>query len=166
MADGRVEEALQNTTNLLARAGDTALPGVEAESAAFRAGILESLERLDEAITNYNRNLVEGRPTSRQGQAILKISELSIRQNKINEAAQMLEQFLTQYPDSNSADLALLTLGELRLRQYEERAGTNDFVAVTTNLVAQTNLSQAHSSFETLVQKFSQSPYFPKGELD
>jgi TolA-binding protein len=166
LADGRVEEALQNTTNLLTMAGNTTLPAVEAESAAFRAGILESLERLDEAITNYNRNLVEGRPTSRQRQAILKISELSIRQNKINEAAQMLEQFVGQYPDSNSADLALLTLGELRLRQYEERAGTNELVAVTTNLIAQTNLSQAHSSFETLVKKFPQSAYFPKGELD
>jgi TolA-binding protein len=166
LADGRIEEALQNTTNLLARAGDTTLPAVEAESVAFRAGILERLDRFDEAITNYNRNLVEGRPTSRQRQAILKISELSIRQNKINEAAQMLEQFLAQYPDSNSADLGLLTLGELRLRQYEERAGTNDFIAVSTNIIAQTNLSHAHASFDTLVKKFAQSPYFPKGELD
>ena len=166
LADGRTEEALQNTTNLLARAGDTALPAVEAESAAFRATILETLARFDEAITNYNRNLVEGRPTSRQRQAILKISELSIRQNKINEGAGLLEQFLAQYPDSNSADLALLTLGELRLRQFEERAGTNDFVVGATNLLAQTNLAQAHGSFETLVKKFPQSPFFAKGELD
>jgi len=166
LADGRGEEALQNTTNLLTMAGNTTLPAVEAESAAFRASILESMERLDEAISNYNRNLVEGRPTSRQGQAILKISELSIRQNKINDAAQMLEQFLAQYPDSISADLALLTLGELRLRQYEERAGTNDFAPAATNLVAQTNLSRAHSSFDTLVKKFPQSAYFAKGELD
>jgi TolA-binding protein len=166
LADGRTEEALQNTTNLLARAGDTGLPAVEAESAAFRASILETLGRFEEAVTNYNRNLVEGRPTSRQRQAILKISELSIRQNKINEAAMLLEQFLGQYPDSNSADLALLTLGELRLRQYEERAGTNDFLIAPTNLVAQTSLAQAHSSFDTLVKKFPQSPLFSKGELD
>lgn len=166
LADGRTEEALQNTTNLLTMAGNTLLPAVEAESAAFRASILETLTRLGEAITNYNRNLVEGRPTSRQRQAILKISELSIRQNKINDAAALLEQFLGQYPDSNSADLALLTLGELRLRQYEERAGTNDFLIAATNLLAQTNLAQAHSSFDTLVKKFPQSPFFPKGELD
>jgi outer membrane protein assembly factor BamD (BamD/ComL family)/predicted negative regulator of RcsB-dependent stress response len=166
LADGRAEEALQNTTNLLSMAGNTLLPAVEAESAAFRAGILENLSRLDEAITNYNRNLVEGRPTSRQRQAILKISELSIRQNKINEGAGLLEQFLAQYPDSNSADLGLLTLGELRLRQFEERAGTNDFLVAATNLLAQTNLAQAHSSFETLVKKFPQSAFFPKGELD
>jgi TolA-binding protein len=166
LADGRTDEALQNTTNLLARAADTTLPALEAESAAFRASILETLDRFDEAITNYNRNLVEGRPTSRQRQSILKISELSIKQNKINDGAQMLEQFLSQYPDSNSADLALLTLGELRLRQYEERAGTNDFVTAATNFVAQTNLAQAHSSFDTLVKKFPQSPCFPKGQLD
>src|SRR5882724_11853237 len=146
LADGRIEEALQNTTNLLARAGDTTLPAVEAESVAFRATLLETLARFDEAITNYNRNLVEGRPPSRQRQSILKISELSIRQNKISEGAALLEQFLAQYPDSNSADLALLTLGELRLRQFEERAGINDFAMAAMNFTAQTNLSQALGS--------------------
>jgi len=166
LADGRAEEALQNTTNLVTRAGDTMLPALEAESAAFRAGILEQLGRLNEAITNYNQNLIEGRPPARQRQAILKISELSIKQNNLNEAAQMLEQFLAQYPDSNSADLALLTVGELRLRQFEQRAGTNDFAMISTNFSAQTNLSQALSSFDTLVKKFPRSPYFPKGELD
>lgn len=166
LAAGRTEEALQNTTNLVARAGDTMIPALEAESAAFRASILEKLARFDEAITNYNQNLIEGRPPPRQRQAILKISELSIRQNKINEAAQMLEQFLAQYPDSKSADLALLTLGELRLRQFERRAGTNEIVTIVTNFPAQTNLSQALSSFDALVKKFPQSPYFPKGELD
>lgn len=166
LADGRTEEALQNTTNLVARAGDTTLPAIEAESVAFRAGILERLGRFDEAIVTYNTNLVEGRPAFRQRQAILKISELSILQNKINDAARMLEQFLTQFPDSASADLALLTHGELRLRQYEQRAGTNDFAALTANSAAQTNLSQALSSFETLTRKFPQSRYFPKAELD
>jgi TolA-binding protein len=166
LADGRSEEALQNTTNLLVMAGNTTLPALEAETAAFRANILESLGRLDEAIITYNTNLVEGRPTFRQRQAISKISELSILQNKITEAAQMLEQFLVQFPDSVSADLALLTLGELRLRQYETRAGTTDLATVATNFPAQTNLSQALNSFETLTKKFPQSAYFPKAELD
>lgn len=166
LADGRTEEALQNTTNLVAMAGNTTLPAVEAESSAFRAGIFESMGRFEDAITNYNRNLVEGRPTSRQRQAILKISELSIAQNRINQAALCLEQFLAQYPDSASADLALLMLGELRLRQYEEQAGTNDHSSAAMNSTAQTNLSQALTSFETLAKKYPQSPYFAKGELD
>jgi len=72
LADGRAEEALQNTTNLIARAGDTMLPALEAESAAFRASILEQLGRFEDAITNYNQNLVEGRPAFRQRQAISK----------------------------------------------------------------------------------------------
>jgi len=165
LADGRTEEALQNTTNLLTRAGDTMVPALEAESAAFRASILEKLARFDEAITNYNQNLVEGRPPSRQRQAVLKISELSSRQNKVNEGAQLLEQFVSQFPDSVSADLALLTLGELRLRQFEERAGTNDPAAVATNFLAQTNLSQALNSFQTLAKKFPRSSYFAKGQL-
>jgi TolA-binding protein len=166
LADGRTEEALQNTTNLIARAGDTMLPALEAESAAFRASILEQLSRFDEAITNYNQNLVEGRPGFRQRQAISKISELSVRQGRLNEGAQLLDQFLAQYPDSNSADLALLTVGELRLRQYEERTGTNDLAVSATNFVAQTNLSQALNSFETLVKKFPASSHFARGQLD
>ena len=166
LADGRAEEALQNTTNLIARAGDTMLPALEAESAAFRASILEQMGRLDEAITNYNQNLIEGRPGFRQRQAISKISELSIRQGKIGDGAQLLDQFLAQYPDSNSADLALMTVGELRLRQFEERTGTNDLAVSATNFVAQTNLSQALNSFEILVRKFPQSSHFARGELD
>src|SRR5262249_12211931 len=53
-----------------------------------------------------------------------------------------------------------------RLRQFEERAGTNDFLIVASNSIAQTNLAQAHASFDTLVRKFPQSAYFPKGQLE
>ena len=64
-------------------------------------------------------NLAEGIPAERRRQALLKIIELSMAQNQIPQAAKTLENFLSQYPDAALADLALLTLGELRLRQYE-----------------------------------------------
>ena len=79
----------------------------------------------------------------------------------------MLEKFLGQYPNAASADLALLTLGELRLRQYEAGAGTNQPALAITNAPAATNILQlALASFDTLVKKFPQSPLFGKAQLD
>ena len=106
-------------------AANAAQTNLLAESAAFQAGLLERLGQTNEAIVAYQRNLAEGIPAERQRQALLKITELSLAQDNIPQATQMLEKFLGQYPDAASADLALLTLGELRLRQYEAGAGTN-----------------------------------------
>ena len=61
----------------------------------------------------------------------------------------------------------MLTLGELRLRQYEAEAGTNQPAPATTNAPAGTNVLQlAVASLETLVKQFPQSPLFGKAQLD
>src|SRR5207249_10239414 len=66
LADGRAEEALQNTTNLLALAASTAQPSLQAESAAFQAGLLEGLGRPAQAIEAYRQNLAPNRPAPSQ----------------------------------------------------------------------------------------------------
>ena len=167
VASGQTNAALAGTTNLLAIAAGGALTNLLAESAALQASLFESLGRTNEALGAYKRNLDEGVPDERQRQALLKIAELYLAQGEIAEAAQVLEQFLARYPKAASADLALLTLGELRLRQYDLSGGTNQVVAVTTNLPATTNVLQlALGSFDTLVKKFPQSPLFGKAQLD
>jgi TolA-binding protein len=189
LADGRTNAALQGTTNLLAIAAAgaqtnllTELQGATnllviaargaqtnllAESAAFRAGLFERLGQTTNAISAYEQNLADGVPTERRRQALLKIIELSLAQDNIPQATQTLEKFLAQYPDSALADLAWLTLGELRLRQCE--AGINIIPAApsATNALTTTNLLQlALGSFDTLVKKFPQSPFFGKAQLD
>lgn len=166
VADGRPEAALQGTTNLLAMAASAAQANLQAESAAFQAGLFEQLGRIQDATAAYQQNLAEGVPPERQRQALLKISELYLAHDKIPEATQMLEKFLAQYPEAAAADLALLTLGELRLRQYEAAPGTKQVLIAATNASDVTNsLRLARESLDALTKKFPQSPLLGKAHL-
>jgi len=167
LADGRTNAALAGMTNLLAAAADAAQTNLLAESTAVQAELLERLGRTNEALVAYQKNLAEGIPAERQRQALLKIAELSLAQGNIPQAIQTYEKFLGQYPEAASADLAWLTLGELRLRQFEAEAGTNQPPSAVTNAPAATNLLQlALGSFTTLVKQFPQSPLLGKAQLD
>lgn len=109
----------------------------------------------------YERNLASGVPAERQRQALLKIIELSLLQNKIQRAAQMLGKYCQQNPDAASRDLALLTLGELRLRQrVSEGSGTNNAAGGTNFLQESTGVLNA------LVKEFPQSPLVGKAQLN
>ena len=166
LADGRTNAALAGTTNLLTVAANAGQTNLLAESAAFQAVLFERLGYTNEALGAYQKNLAEGVPAERQRQALLKIAELSLAQNNIPQATQMYEKFLGQYPEAASADLALLTLGELRLRQSEAEAGTNQPAPTVTNAPPGTNVLQlALASFDTLVKKFPQSPLFGRAQL-
>jgi len=163
LAKGQKENALQKTTNLLSLANASGQRELQAESAAFQGSILEQSGRVSEAIASYQSNLADGVPTARQRDALLKITQLFLRGSQVNEAAQVLEKFLTQFPGGEASDLALLTLGELRLRQQFGLSTTN----ATTNAPAAVNyLQQALSALQTLTNKFPQSSLVAKGELD
>ncbi|MEY2427819.1 MAG: hypothetical protein QOJ40_704 [Verrucomicrobiota bacterium] len=167
LAEGLPELALQSSSNLVSLARQSAQRSFEAESVGFRARVLESLGRLDEAIAAYTNNLAAGVPPERQRQALLKITGLSLMQNKIAEAARTMEDFLAQHPGAPSADLAWLTLGELRLRQQVAGMDTNGLSNTATNTFPGTNyLPQALSALETFARKFPHSSLFGKGQLD
>jgi TolA-binding protein len=162
LADGRPVEALQISTNLLPLATAAAQPRLQAESAAFQAGIFERLGQLDEAIADYQKNLAGGIPPEAQRQALLKISELAMTRNRIADSVQMLERFLKQYPEAPSRDLALVTLGELRLRRSMNETGA-DLLAVT-NSPAATNLVQAMAALQDCLTN-RQSAWRGRAEL-
>ena len=167
LADGRPEAAVQGTTNLLMMANSAGQTNLQAESAAFQAALFERLGQTNDAIVAYKRNLAAGVPDEQQRQALLKISELYLAQGNIPGATEMLEQFLAQYPKAPSADLALLTLGELRLRQHENGADTSRVANVTTNAPTATNgVQHALACFSRLVKEFPESPLFGKAQLN
>jgi len=166
LADGRVEQALTNTANLITQAGNAAQPDLQAKSIAFKAGILESLGRLDQAIETYKENLVPGLPPESQRQAFWKITQLSLSLNKTADAAQTLEKFVNKYPDAPSADQALLLLGELELRQHLSSLETNRVGAVTNTFTPTNALLQAQGCFEAIIRKFPQSTLMGKTLLD
>ena len=86
---------------------------------------------------------------------------------KSSEAAQSVQQFVDRYPRARSADIALLTLGELRLRQWLTGQETNTVVAAGTNAPATTNaLDLALKSLRDLTKGFTNSPLLGKAYLD
>jgi TolA-binding protein len=76
-----------------------------------------------------------------------------------------LERFLAEYPAAGAADLAWLTLGELRLKQYAENpaaaAPPGNINGPGTN-----SLTRAMACFDTLTKKFPASPLVGKAQLD
>src|SRR5204863_3959618 len=95
-----------------------------------------------------------------QRRAILKIAELNLKQNKLSATAQTLINFLDRFTNSGAADLAMLTLGEVRLKQA--LAGSD------TNLTGgETNFFQrALDRFDMLMNTFPDSPLIGKALLD
>lgn len=168
LAQGRVDAALENVTNLLVLADATGQRSLQAQSLAFHAGLLESAGAKDRALAVYEKNLSPGTPTDQQRQALLKITELSLALDKPPDyAAQKLQGFLTQFPTNSCADLALLTLGELRLHQFESSGVTNQMPLAVTNSPAATNfLNLAVRAFSDFTNQFARSPLLGKAQSD
>jgi TolA-binding protein len=166
LTNGDTEAALQNATNLLTLANASGQLALQADTAAFQADALERLGRTNDATAAYQRNLAEGIPAARQSQALLKIADFALGQNNLAEAAQRLEEFLARYPTADSADLALLTLGSVRLRQQQTGSLANALSATTTNAPATTNLfPNALVAFQTFTNRFPQSPLLGRALL-
>ena len=166
LAEGRNDEALVSATNMLRAAVEAKDRGLQADTFAFQTALLERLGQTNQAIAVCTNNLAEGVPADRQRQAMLTFTELSLAQARIKDAIQMLKRFLTQYPTAPAADLALLTVGELQLRQYLDSLQTNR-AELATNVPVTTNfLQQAQESFEALTNRFPQSALMGKAQLN
>jgi TolA-binding protein len=154
LAAGQPGDALQGTTNLLMWAATTGQPALLAESINFRAGILERQGLWDEAISAYANNLGTNLPAGARRQALLRIIELCLAQNKVAEAGDRLEQLLGHDPALPAGDIGWQTLGELRLRQHSSTGETNGIY-----------LAKARQAFGGVRRNFPQSPLLGKAEL-
>ncbi len=153
-AAGDLNAALAATTNLLQIAKLKSDDALRAESVALRAELLEKMERADDVIAAYQENLATNAPDGRQREAILKIAALSIAQKQFTNAEQSLGNFIAQFTNSPVADVALLTLGELYLKDYAAQpAATN-------------NLSLASGAFTQFLGAFTNSPLAGKAFLN
>jgi TolA-binding protein len=153
-ATGDMNGALAVTTNLFQIAKLENDDVLRAQSVALRAELLEKLERFAEAIAAYQENLTTNTPDAEQREAILKITGLSIAQNQLPNAEQSLGNFIAQYTNSSAMDVALLTLGELYLKDYAAQPAT------TNNLVL------ASGAFTQFLGAFTNSPLAGKAFLD
>src|SRR5579883_200379 len=166
-AEGRLGDAVQAATNLVVLADATGQKSFQSQTTAFHASLLELMGKPQEALDVYRKNLAAGVPPDRQRQALLKSTELSLALDQATNAAQVLQTFLAQFPTNDCADLALLTLGELRLRQYDPLSLTNPVPLLSTNVTGPTNLlDEATLAFQGFHSRFPQSSLGGKAQLD
>ena len=154
LAAGDTNAALAVTTNLVQIARSEKDNGLQAEGLALRAGVLEQLGQKSDAIAAYQEILTMNAPAERQRRAILKITELAIALDRFSDAEASLQKFPAQFPNSPVTDLALLTLGELHLKDYIlQPAATNQLPA-------------AQTCFEQFLRGFTNSPLTGRAYLD
>jgi TolA-binding protein len=165
LGDGRLGEALENGAKLGPLAEAAGRRDLLAEGNTARGGIFEQMNDRTNAIAAYRQNLTNA-PAEQQRQAVLKIARLAIAGNLLTDAEQSLETYCAQFPDSPVADLALLTLGELHLKDAVV-AQTNRVETATNAAPAGTNhLQQALATFNRLINTFSNSTLVGKAQLD
>jgi TolA-binding protein len=155
VAAGESETALQTSTNLLALPvkADRLTDGV-----FFQAEVYEHLDRLADAVTNYERLTDKDVPAERRNLAEWKIVELELRQNQLDLADGRLGRIET------NSELLLLTRGELKLKRHEVALATATNNAATADV---TNfLFQARTNFEGLINVFTNSPLLGQAELN
>ena len=154
-AAGDMEAALAAATNMLQIAPAEKDRSLHAESVTMRAAALEKLGRVDEAIAAYQENLANNAPEEQQREAILKIAELSIAQGRFADSELKLGNFLARFTNSPATAVALLTLGELYLKDYAAQP------AAATN-----QLPEAQKCFDQFLGVFTNSPLVGKAHLD
>ncbi len=166
IARQRPQEALLLTTNLVRLALDAGSLNLAADSVSLRAGILQQLDRLDEAMQVYTNNLAASVPADRRRLARLNIIELKLAQDKTAEAEQMLRALLTAQPDDAASDVARLTTGELQLKLHLIEAASVSTNTAAGSVSATNRLRSALEQFETLIEVNTNSPLLGKAWLN
>ncbi len=150
---GDFAAALAAATNLVRMAGSPTNQEWLATGWSAQGAALQQLNRLPDAIQAWENNLTNA-PVKQEWEAIWNIAELEIVQGQLTNAAETLTNFLAQFPKANSADIALLTAGELQLKNFSAQP-------------AETNgLASARTNFSLFISSFTNSPLMGKAYLD
>lgn len=164
LAGGQADLALQNSATLL----DTASgPRHQASSRFLRGKILQTLGRMAEALQCYTNILTGDVPPENQRQALTNAVALILAQGQIQDAAQLLENYVAQPTNGGALDLARVSLGELYIKIYYNNYNTapaqkpTDLAAPVTNY-----LQAALTNFESVIRDLPASPLVAQAHLD
>lgn len=163
LGSNRPEAAERESEGLLTTAEAVWGADLVSESVAFRAGILEQLGKRDQAIAVLKRNLGTNSPVARQEQALSRITTLALEQGQYDVAVETLQSFLDQFPASRAAAVALLTLGEVHLKQHATVLATNQNGAAAIS--ATNHLPVALNCFDRVIAVYTNSTLIGRAQL-
>ncbi|MGP8199439.1 MAG: tetratricopeptide repeat protein [Limisphaerales bacterium] len=161
LAGGQADLALQNSATLL---DTTSGPRHQAASRFLRGEILQTLGHMAEALRCYTNNLAADVPPENQRQALTNAVALILAQGQIQDAVQLLENYVAQPTNGAALDLARVSLGELYIKIYYNPAPaqkTNDLAAPVTNY-----LQAALTNFDSVIHNSPASPLVAQAHLD
>lgn len=140
----RPAEALLVATNLVKLANGLKQPLLEAESHSLHGSVLEKLGKLADAVAAYTNNLANITPVSLRHHALTRVVDLSLRQQRDADTVILLERYSAQFPGDARLDLAQVTLGELRVKEFHALlTGVNATARTNLLSIALTNLTFA-----------------------
>ncbi len=160
LEEGRLEEALAGSTNLLAFPPQ-ASPEQRAATWFLRGEIFERAHQSSEALQAYSNNLAAASPPPVKMEALARTIDLKRQQDPSSNTLQWLEDFIQQRTNEPALEeLAHFHLGDLQLQAYfaSPPPGANFPPPADTNLLlsAITNLDQvAHSTDAVLLGRAS-----------
>lgn len=167
MSDRRGEAALLRVTNLvkIATARSNAL--LQARSLTLKGEILEEKEPELAAQSYEEITRISDVSGEQKRQALLKLAQLAISQDRLTVALRQLSQFLEHNPQDPAVDLIRFTLGEAYLRAYRAVGTTNSETNNLVSLSANTNLLQlARTQFDLVIGQFTNSVWVGKSLLN
>jgi TolA-binding protein len=145
LEEGRLEEALAGSTNLLAFASRSS-QDQRIATALLRGEIFERTGQIAEAIQAYSYNLERGFPTEVKREALRKTIDLKLLQNQPANTMPWLEAFIQKSTNEPNLDLARFHLGDLKLKAFfaPPEPGTNSPPAADADLLSSaiTNLGR------------------------
>lgn len=167
LMSARAADALSDTFVLFELATTARQTNLVAETFRLRGDILERLDRLSEAVQAHEKNLSAGIPEEYRRAALLKILDLTLRQEQTAEAIQRLESFIKESPKDAALDVAEFTLGELRLKEYRTLLGPRAELPGPPATGAETNaLTVSQSHFDRVLREHTNSVYTGRAHLN
>lgn len=166
MVTGRAAEAPALMEEVLHRAKASERAELVAESHALNGAVLEQLGQPAEALTAYEPNLKSDVPAKWRGQALSRTVALAQVTGGPAAAIQKLELLSAQGLDEPARDLVQLTLGELRLRLFQELPPAERTNAAQLTPSASNHVFLALANFTNVVTGFTNSPYVGRAWLD
>jgi len=163
LGSGRPEEALRESAGLITAAEEARRRDLLSESVAFRASLCEQRGRRDEAITLLTRNLATNAPVAWQEDALSRITALALEQGQFDVAIEKLLVFVNQLPSSPATPVALLTLGEIYLKQQASLLATNQNGSAAGS--ATNRLALAMNCFDQILSVYTNSSLQGRAQL-